>query len=127
MYAKYDWQLRLKALLAAIADRELWWANDGTTLVRKTMIHRRQRMTIEVKHYRTKDTITLHVYGKANIHLVYHPWRPVMVHNVSLAFCGEDPKKFYTKIERLVLRHYANYQAEDILSKALDLYYHKGV
>lgn len=127
MSAKYDWQLRLKALLAAIADRELWWANDGTTLVRKTLVHRRQRMVVEVKHYRTKDTILLHVYGKANIHLVYNPFRPVKVHGVSLEFCGEDPKQLFAKIQRLVLRHYAPYEAEEILSKALDLYFNKGV
>ena len=127
MAVKYDWQLRLETLLAAIADRELWWANDGTTLVRKTTVHRRQRMVIEVKHYRTKDTLLLNVYGKANIHLAYAPRRPVKSHNVSIEFSGDDPKKLYRTIERLVLRHYASYQAEDILSKALDLYFFKGV
>lgn len=123
MSKAYDWNHKVKTLLLAIGQFEQLTGGFKSSLIRKTVVTRKQRTMVEVKHWRGKTSVLLQTFegDKTSLHLYYRDDRPVMYHGTALAFYDVCPKKLFQKLERLVKRHYANYQCE-ILSEASELY-----
>jgi hypothetical protein len=120
---RHDWEREIKATLYALGMFELDQCAEGTTKCTRTMVHRGQRMVVQARYFKHKLHLLLSIFVKgAVVHYSYTEGRPVMWFDKSIVFSGLDLRKLAKQLERLVLRHYATEQAEDILSRKLDVY-----
>lgn len=119
---KHDWNKELKALMYAICEHELLLCADGTTKATRSITHRGQRLVAEARYFKAKHRITLSIYSKGKAqHVEFTEGRPVFYMGRSAIFTDSNIRDLYKKVERLVLRHYCEEQAEAILSRKLDV------
>lgn len=122
---RIDWEQELKALIYAIGEYEILEASEGSTSVRRTLFHRKQRFDIESRYFNGKHhvMISLRSLGKI-MTFQFTEGRPVFICGKSCAFyCNEfltDVRSKYKLLERAVKRHYNETNAENIFSCKLD-------
>lgn len=121
---KHDWTGKLKALMYAICEHELFQCADGVTKATHSITHRGQRLVVEARYFKAKHRTALTVYSKGKMQTFeYTEGRPVFHMGHSALFTEANMRDLYKKVERLILRHYTEHQAEAILSRALDTYH----
>lgn len=118
---RIDWGHELKALIYAIGRHEIKLASEGTTTVRRTLIHRKQRFHIETRYYRSKQRVLITQQSSG----IQRTWsfdegRVVCADGTSVSFSSIPVKDHYMRVERLMSRHYSKDQVGSILAFKLD-------
>lgn len=118
---RIDWEQELKALIYGIGEHEILNASDGTTAAHRTLFHRNQRFHVESRYFNGKHhvMVSLRSLGKITT-FQFTERKPVFVCGQSGAFEPTTLRLRYKQLERAVLRHYTEENAEDILSRKLD-------
>lgn len=118
---RIDWEHELKALIYAIGEHEILDASEGSKSVHRTLFHRKQRFHVESRYFNGKHhvMVSLRSLGKITT-FQFTERRPVFICGKSAVFEHTELRTKYKLLERAVLRHYNETNAEDILSRKLD-------
>lgn len=116
---KRDWQKEVKAILYAIGEFELLTCADGVTKATHSITHRKQRLVVEARYFKGKHRCAITVFAKGKFENIEYTEGKDVFWMGTPGTDASEWSRLYKKLERLVLRHYAEYQAEDILSRKL--------